>query len=292
MRTGTHHAPSSQMRTRTHHAPTNIRIQHRTHPTKPLESAFSSSCVPRQASKWAYAALTIAANEAIADSGATQIFVMDGIPVHNRRKTTCPLKVALADGRRVMSTHMCDFIIPGLPTTLVGHIVPELSIASLFGIRVLTAAGCTVKFDIEKCVVKYNGKIILTGMKDPATDLWTLPIVGSAGKTSQMDDHDEQDAFDNLRNEFLEKANAAYSIEPSSLAVPLYASTQACGTIQPGKPRLPKPPPKDCGFLYTYRPIQGQQHQVRTPIDVQPHDLDTPQSNPARLPRRLPKSLS
>ena len=77
-----------------------------------------------------------------------------------------------------MSTHMCDIIIPGLPTTLVGHIVPELSIASLFGISVLTEAGCTVKFDIEKCVVKYNGKIILIGMKDPTTDLWTLPIVG------------------------------------------------------------------------------------------------------------------
>jgi hypothetical protein len=52
---------------------------------------------------------------------------------------------------------MCDIIIPGLPTILVGHIVPELSIASLFGIRILTAAGCTVTFDIEKCVVKYNG---------------------------------------------------------------------------------------------------------------------------------------
>ena len=229
--TGAH---GSQMRTCTHHAPTNIRMQPRTHPMKPLESAFSSSFVPRQESKWAYAALTIASNEAIADSGATQIFVMDGIPVHNRQKTTCPLKVALADGRRVMLTHMCDIIIPGLPTTLVGHIIPELSIASLFGIRVLTAAGCTVKFDIKKCVVKYNGKIILTGVKDPATDLWTLPIVGSAGKTSQMDDHDEQDAFDNLRDEFLEKPNAAYSTEPSSLAIPLCASTQACGTIQTG----------------------------------------------------------
>ena len=149
---------------------------------------------------------------------------------------------------------MCDIIIPGLPTTLVGHIVPELSIASLFGIRVLTAAGCTVKFDIEKCVVKYNGKIILTGVKDPATDLWTLPIVGSAGKTSQMDDHDEQDAFDNLRNYFLEKANTAYNTEPSSPAILLYASAQASGTIQTGKPRLPNPPPKDFGlFTHTVR---------------------------------------
>ena len=35
--------------------------------------------------KWGYAAMTIALNEAIADSGATQIFVMDDILVHNRR---------------------------------------------------------------------------------------------------------------------------------------------------------------------------------------------------------------
>jgi hypothetical protein len=75
--------------------------------------------------------MTIALNEAIADSSATQIFVMDGIPIHNKQKTTCPLKIAFANARRVMSTHMCDIIIPGLPTTLVGHIEPELSIASL-----------------------------------------------------------------------------------------------------------------------------------------------------------------
>jgi hypothetical protein len=81
---------------------------------------------------------------------------------------------------------MCDIVLPGLPTTLVGHIVPELSIASLFGLRVLTEAGCTVKFDNKKCVVKYNDKIILVGLKDLATDLWTLPIVGPAGKTTQV----------------------------------------------------------------------------------------------------------
>ena len=98
--------PRDQMRTTMHH-----------------DSIFST-IAPQQQQKWVYAAMTIASNEAIADSGATQIFVMDGIPVHNKQKTTCLLKVALADRRRVTSTHMCDIIIPGLPTTLVGHIVP------------------------------------------------------------------------------------------------------------------------------------------------------------------------
>jgi hypothetical protein len=115
---------------------------------------------------------------------------MEDTPVLNKQITTCPLKVALADGCHVMSTHMCDIILPGLPTTLVGHIVLELYIASLFGIRVLTEAGCTVMFNNLKCVVQYNNRPISVGLKDPTTDLWTLPIIDPAGKTTQAK-HDE-----------------------------------------------------------------------------------------------------
>ena len=187
--------------------------------------------------------MTIASNKAITDSGTTQIVVMDGTPVHNKQKMMCLLKVALADGRRVMSTHMCNIIIPGLLTMLVGHIVPELSIASLFEICVLTEAGCMVKFGNKKCVVKYNGTIILTGMKDPTTDLWTLPIVGSAGKTSPMYIHDEQDAFVNLRKEFTERAILACSFTTSSLAIPIFTSTQAYKTGRTVNETLTNPQP-------------------------------------------------
>jgi hypothetical protein len=144
---------------------------------------------------------------------------------------------------------MCDIKIPGLPTTLIGHIVPELSIASLFGIRVLTEAGCTVKFNIEKCIVKYNGKIILMGMKDPTTDLWTLPIVGSAGKTSPMNTHDEQDAFEPLRDELMERANAACGTTTLSLTVPLCTSPQAYTMGGTANYTLPNPPPNEFGFF-------------------------------------------
>ena len=58
------------------------------------------------------------------------------------------------------------------------------------------------------------------GMKDPTTDLWTLPIVGSADKISPMNTHDEQDAFEPLRDELMERANAACDATTSSLAVP------------------------------------------------------------------------
>jgi hypothetical protein len=52
-----------------------------------------------------------------------------------------------------MSTHMCDVKIDGLPFVLTGHIIPDLSIASLFGIRILTEVGCTVTFDQKFCTV-------------------------------------------------------------------------------------------------------------------------------------------
>ena len=56
-----------------------------------------------------FAGLCLDTYDAIADSGATQIFVMDGTPVVNKHPTTHPLKVALADERIVLSMHMCDF---------------------------------------------------------------------------------------------------------------------------------------------------------------------------------------
>ncbi len=119
----------------------------------------------------------------IADSGVMQIFVTEGTPIINKRKMTQPLKVVIVDGRQVMSIHMCNIHIDGLSTVLMGHIIPNLSIASLFGIWALTDAGCKVTFDRERCTVQYNGKIILSGWKDPATDLWALPL-DSNGMTS------------------------------------------------------------------------------------------------------------
>jgi len=35
-----------------------------------------------------------------------------------------------------------------------------------------------------KCIVRYNGAIILNGTIDPATDLWTLPLGSPHSTTS------------------------------------------------------------------------------------------------------------
>jgi hypothetical protein len=146
---------------------------------------------------------------AIADSGATQIFVMEGTPVVNRCTTMHPLKVALANRRIVMSTHMCDIYIQELRMVLTGHIIPNSSIVSLFGTPVLMDMGCTVTFDKERCTLRYNGSIILSGKKDPSTDLWTLPLGSNQGKTS----HHVDDVI--------------------PLAAPVYANTHATYLTKP-----------------------------------------------------------
>ncbi len=51
-------------------------------------------------------AITIATNLAVADTGATSIFVMDGVYVENKRLATKPLTLNLPDGRKIKSTHV------------------------------------------------------------------------------------------------------------------------------------------------------------------------------------------
>jgi hypothetical protein len=97
----------------------------------------------------------------IADTGATSIFVQEGIPVPNLQIAMYPLTVNLSDGRQVRSTHTCDVVVPGLPKPLTGHVIPDLAMASLFGIRPLCNAGCVVVFHNDRVEVRYKGKIIL-----------------------------------------------------------------------------------------------------------------------------------
>ena len=112
----------------------------------------------------------------IADTGATSFFLTKGAPCQNKRRATNPITVKLPDGHKTILTHICDIVIPGLPTVLTGHIMPNMTTSSLFGIRILCKLGCKVLFDNNKCQVIYNNKVILTGYKDPVSNLWTLPI--------------------------------------------------------------------------------------------------------------------
>ncbi len=103
-------------------------------------------------------ALTIAVNQAIADTGATSIFIMEGTDVANKRIATSPLTINLPDGKRIQSTHVCDILIPSLPTVLVSHIVPLLSIASLIGIRPFAKPDAQLHLTIKSTRFSIMGK--------------------------------------------------------------------------------------------------------------------------------------
>jgi hypothetical protein len=114
----------------------------------------------------------------IADTGATLIFIIEGINVVNRRLAPKALTINMPDRRKVTSAHVYNIMIPGLPLTLMGHIVLHLPVVSLMGICPLCNARCTVVFDKNKCNVIYDGNVILQYYKDSSTDLWILPIDG------------------------------------------------------------------------------------------------------------------
>ncbi len=60
---------------------------------------------------------------AVADTSAALVFIMTRTPMTNIHPATHPLTINLPDGKVVESTHVCDMVIPGLPTVLVGHIL-------------------------------------------------------------------------------------------------------------------------------------------------------------------------
>jgi hypothetical protein len=121
-------------------------------------------------------AVQITLTHVVANTGATSVFVMAGAPAKNIRMATKPIQISLPNGKKIVSTHICDVDIPGLPHKLIGHIVPGMKMASLLGIHILYKTGCKVIFDDEKCRVNFKGNTILTGYKDPTSNLWTLPI--------------------------------------------------------------------------------------------------------------------
>ena len=202
-------------------------------------------------------ALKIATNTAIADTGATSIFIMEGADVKNKRPAIKPLTVNLPDGRQLKSTHICDIDIPGLPTTLTGHVVPHLAIASLFGIRVLCKAGYKVVFDDDKCDVYYRGKLILRGYKDPSTDLWTLPIGPTSAKvwptqgTTAQGTHVERQAASS-RKECVSLPHA----EAASLM--MYGPINVAALSQPG-PCIGRAP---------HQAIAGFTHSIKTRVNA------------------------
>jgi hypothetical protein len=89
-------------------------------------------------------AMQIGPTHAVANTGATSIFIMAGAPANNICMVTKLIHISLPDDKKIVLAHICDVNIPGLPHKLIGNIVPDMKMASLLGIRVLCKAGCKV----------------------------------------------------------------------------------------------------------------------------------------------------
>jgi hypothetical protein len=133
-------------------------IQVRTH--MPQAWAIAVCALFGLTSHKALNAITIVTSHAIADTGATSIFVMEGIDVANKCVASKPLTINVPDGRKVQSTHVCNIDIPSLPTVLTGHNIPALLVELLVGIRPICKVRFWVIFDNNKCDVEFEGNII------------------------------------------------------------------------------------------------------------------------------------
>ena len=121
-------------------------------------------------------AIKIGADRAIADAGATSHFLLPGAQVLNTPPTKYPLCIHLPDGT-LKSAHTATLDVPWLPEeTRQAHIVPGLSQTLLISIKKLCDAGCIVTYNEKECKVEYKGKIVLSGIREPCTGLWILPL--------------------------------------------------------------------------------------------------------------------
>jgi hypothetical protein len=132
-----------------------------------LNSSATRQCLSEQVHT-----MMIKPTNAVADTGATSVFVMEGTPCKNLRLAENPITFSFPDGKKVTLMQICNITIPGLPFTLLGHIVPEMKMTSLLGTRILCKVQGRLQsiFDDKKCQVIFNNKVILTGYKVPSSN--------------------------------------------------------------------------------------------------------------------------
>ena len=108
----------------------------------------------------------------------------------NKAEAIDPLSINLPDGEKLTSTHTCEVDVPALPRgARRAHIVPGLAHSSLISLRVLCAEGCEVEMDNNHCYIKYEGKVIWVGIKEPSTDLWILPLKANGRPPTSKEDY-------------------------------------------------------------------------------------------------------
>ena len=132
-------------------------------------------------------------------------FLLPGAPAKSITPATIPLRIHLPDGSHLMSTHTATLDCDNIPEQARhAHIVPGLHHTSLISIKALCNAGCSVVYDSDECRVYLKGKLVWTGIREPSTGLWILPLTPCKEHLHALDLH--------RPHRPAETANSAYSM--------------------------------------------------------------------------------
>ena len=85
--------------------------------------------------------------------------------------------ISLPNGQTLKAVESAILPIPQLPTRArQAHVVPGLKPGALVSLGTICDAECTANFTKDKVTIQYEGKVVLTGRRDPITRMWTIPI--------------------------------------------------------------------------------------------------------------------
>jgi hypothetical protein len=108
----------------------------------------------------------------IFDSGTTGHYILCDTDCFDKHPTSSPLTVTLPNGQQIQSTHEATLPFPNLPKkALEAHVFPELNGHALLSIGTFCDTGCTALFTATAVVIEKDGKIVLTGQRQPP-GLW------------------------------------------------------------------------------------------------------------------------
>ena len=116
----------------------------------------------------------------IADSGASEHYITAKDSPACSNPTPSPLGpiVLAADGTKIKASHSVTIpLAPQLsPAASKGHILNGLTTGSLISIGPLCDDNCIAIFSKFKVSIVKDGRIIITGLRNPTNGLWTIPL--------------------------------------------------------------------------------------------------------------------
>ena len=112
-----------------------------------------------------------------ADSGASNTYFRLKDVANNKVATQNSIIVTQANGDTMQSTHIANMNLPTLSSEAkIGHVIPNLSSASLLSIGQLCDDDCLALFTKEKVFIFKQNKLLLQGKRNFFNGMWTIPV--------------------------------------------------------------------------------------------------------------------